>query len=232
MPVHQLQQPLLRVRLGVRRDRHVVEVDAVGPHQRLRIGVVGHHRGDLDLQRAGAGAEEQVVEAVQVARDHHQRPVRRRGVPELELHRELAARRRRSPGAGRPRRPRRRRVKSMRMKNRPERRSPNCWLSRMLPPWRTRKPLTACTIPGRSGHESTRTKSPDAAVAEAVPPAVMIESRPLSRRRFALRATERSLRYATTSALVSRSMTHLGRGAAGGPQGRASHPGCSRSTGR
>ena len=60
-------------------------------------------------------------------------------------------------------------AKSMRMKNRPESRSPYCWLSRMLPPRRTRKPLTACTIPGRSGQESTSTKSPAAAVAGAVP---------------------------------------------------------------
>ena len=47
--------------------------------------------------------------------------------------------------------------KSMRMKKRPVSRSPNCWLSTMLPPRATRKPDTACTMPGRSGQERMRT---------------------------------------------------------------------------
>jgi hypothetical protein len=46
---------------------------------------------------------------------------------------------------------------SMRMKNSPLCRSPNCWLSTMLPSRSTRKPETACTMPGRSGQESTMT---------------------------------------------------------------------------
>ena len=120
----------------------------------------------------GAVAEQQVVEAVQVLGDHDQGAVRRPRVPQLEGHAELrgdvgeaAAQllgadhaRRRVPGT----------TKSMRMKNRPVSRSPNCWLSTMLPPWPTRKPETACTTPGRSGQVRTSTKSPDGAVARGV----------------------------------------------------------------
>ena len=87
--VDQPQQLGLGLRLGLRGDRDVAEVQAVGADQRLGVGVVGDHDRDLDLQRAGARAEEQVVEAVQVLGDHDQRAVRRGRVPELELHREL-----------------------------------------------------------------------------------------------------------------------------------------------
>src|SRR3954470_7899978 len=46
------------------------------------------------------------------------------------------------------------------MKNRPACWSPNCWLSMMLPPCRIRNVVTACTMPGRSGPDRVRTKSP------------------------------------------------------------------------
>ena len=55
--------------------------------------------------------------------------------------------------------------KSMRMKNRPLSRSPNCWLSMMLPPCSTRNPDTAYTMPGWSGQSRMRTKSPDGLLA-------------------------------------------------------------------
>ena len=55
--------------------------------------------------------------------------------------------------------------KSIRMKNRLVSWSPNCWLSMMLPPCRTRNPVTAYTMPGRSGQTSVSTKSPDGMLA-------------------------------------------------------------------
>jgi serine/threonine-protein kinase RsbW len=45
------------------------------------------------------------------------------------------------------------------MKNRPVSRSPNCWLSVMLPPCLASSPDTAATIPGRSGQERVSTNS-------------------------------------------------------------------------
>src|SRR4051794_39791503 len=55
--------------------------------------------------------------------------------------------------------------KPMRMKKRPVSRSSYCWLSRMLPPCSTRKPVTACTMPGRSGQMIVSTNSFPAAPA-------------------------------------------------------------------
>ena len=185
--------------LGVRRHRDVVERDAVRPDQRLGVGVVGHDGRDLDLQRAGAGAEQQVVEAVQVLRDHDERPVRRVAAPQLEVmpnrladggERRRAASRR---SAGR------RRAKSIRMKKRSVSRSPNCWLSTMLPPCSTRKPLTAWTMPGGPGRTGrARSRDVDSSAlhhgGSSGPSAIDA----------VLRSTERSLRYATAAALVSR----------------------------
>jgi hypothetical protein len=45
------------------------------------------------------------------------------------------------------------------MKNRPVSRSPNCWLSVMLPPRLASSPDTAATIPGRSGQDRVSTNS-------------------------------------------------------------------------
>jgi hypothetical protein len=45
------------------------------------------------------------------------------------------------------------------MKNRPVSRSPNCWLSVMLPPLLASSPDTAATIPGRSGQDRVSTNS-------------------------------------------------------------------------
>src|SRR5438034_403801 len=45
------------------------------------------------------------------------------------------------------------------MKKRPWSRPSNCWLSRMLPEFLKRKPLTAWTSPALSGHERVRTYS-------------------------------------------------------------------------
>src|SRR5688572_29315873 len=59
--------------------------------------------------------------------------------------------------------------KSTRMKNRPCSASPNCWLSRMLPPCRMRNDVTACTMPGRSSHAMVRTKSPTGSLGTGAP---------------------------------------------------------------
>ena len=84
--VDQLEQPRLGRRLVLRRDRHVVERHVVRRREARRVLVVGHDRRDLDLQRAGAPAEQQVVEAVQVLGDQDQRAVRRACRPQLEGH--------------------------------------------------------------------------------------------------------------------------------------------------
>ena len=60
----------------------MVEGDAVGLRQPLEVAVVGDDRGDLDVERAGARAEEQVVEAVAELGHHDQRAGRRRRVPQ------------------------------------------------------------------------------------------------------------------------------------------------------
>ena len=112
---------------------------------------------------AGAGAEQQVVEAVQVLGDHDQRAVRRRRVPQLEAPSRTPRRPARSPRGARPRRSAPATAKSIRMKNRPRRAgrrtagSPGC-CRRARPGSRD----TACTMPGRSGQERIRTKSPAA----------------------------------------------------------------------
>jgi hypothetical protein len=62
----------------------------VRAHQRLGVAVVGHHHGNLDLERACAVPEQQVVETVQVLGNHDQRAVGSPGVPQLERHPELA----------------------------------------------------------------------------------------------------------------------------------------------
>ncbi len=87
--VDESQQLRLGLRLGGRRHRHVVERDVVRAAQGLGVGVVGDDQGHLDLQRSRRGAEQQVVEAVQVARHHDQGAERGRGVPELVVHVEL-----------------------------------------------------------------------------------------------------------------------------------------------
>ncbi len=56
--------------------------------QLLEVAVVRHDRRDVDLQRAGAPAKQQVVEAVAELRHHDQGPVRRAGRPQLPGHRE------------------------------------------------------------------------------------------------------------------------------------------------
>ena len=136
--------------------------DAVGraPAARRRGGWTP--RRDLDLQRAGARAEQQVVEAVQVLGDHDQRAVRRARPPtarrscrtasataaksarsvlgvdavvgdvEVDPHEEAAGvAGRRTAG------------------------SPRCCRRA-----RPGTPVTACTMPGRSGQDRVRTKSP------------------------------------------------------------------------
>ena len=50
-------------------------------------------------------------------------------------------------------------AKCTRMKNRPSGASPYCWLATMLAECWTRKPETACTIPGFSGQDSVSTYS-------------------------------------------------------------------------
>ena len=94
--------------------------------------------------------------------DHDQGAVRRRRLPQLEVHPELrwpprakASRRATAVVSAGPAT-----SKSMRMKNRSVSWSPNCWLSMMLPPCSTRNPVTACTMPGRSGQSRVSTKSP------------------------------------------------------------------------
>ena len=119
---------------------------------------------------SGAGAEEQVVEAVQVLGDHDQRPVRRRRVPELERPcRTPAATVAKSAPQRRPRRPAPATLKSIRMKNRSGQPVAELLaLQDVAAVLDQEAGLTACTIPGRSGQERIRTKSPDGAVAVAV----------------------------------------------------------------
>ena len=84
--LHGLQQPRLGVGLGVAGDRDVLEGHAVGPGQLAEVGVVGDHGGDLDRQRAGAGAEQQVVEAVAEPADHEDDPHPLLGGVDLPVH--------------------------------------------------------------------------------------------------------------------------------------------------
>ena len=92
----------------------------------------------------------------------------------------------------------------------------------MLPPCSTRKPLTACTIPGRSGQERTRTKSPDGAV--AVRGAASCHDRSPSSGagqdefRVACHGTQSAIRNNFCASVPI--MTHLGRGAADRAPGR------------
>jgi hypothetical protein len=80
------EQPLLGVGPAVGGDRDVVERHPVGGRERLQVGVVGHDRRDLDLQRADAPPVEQLVQAVLGARDHDQGAVRRPRVPQAPPH--------------------------------------------------------------------------------------------------------------------------------------------------
>jgi hypothetical protein len=59
-----------------------VEGDAVALRQALEVGVVGDDRRDLDVQAAGAAAEQQVVQAVAEPGHHDQGAGRRRRVPQ------------------------------------------------------------------------------------------------------------------------------------------------------
>jgi hypothetical protein len=67
----QLAQPVLRRRLGGRRDRNVLEGHAVPLRGGPGVLVVGHHDRHVDGQLTDVTAVEQVAEAV-VGSGHHQ----------------------------------------------------------------------------------------------------------------------------------------------------------------
>ncbi|MCY1233017.1 hypothetical protein D9M72_455350 [compost metagenome] len=70
--VHQFQQPCLGLGLGGGGDGHVEERDSVPFHQRLMVGVVGHHRHHVHRQLADPGTEKQVVKAMPELGHHDQ----------------------------------------------------------------------------------------------------------------------------------------------------------------
>ena len=72
-------------------------------------------------------------------------------VPELEGHAEPSATAAKSARSGLERRSAAADAKSIRMKKRPVQPVAELLALEMLPPCSTRKPDTACTIPGRSG---------------------------------------------------------------------------------
>ena len=160
----ELEQPGLGLRLGRRRDGHVVERDAVEAGQRLERGVVGDDGDEVDREVLRPLPEREVVQAVRRRGAHDERADRSPDDVERPLHGERA-------------RPARRRalvrvsrgvdaVTCTRMKNRPDSGSPNCCDSVMLPPCSASSPATACTMPGRSGQDSESTQWVGSIVAE------------------------------------------------------------------
>ena len=81
------------------------------------------------------------------------------------------------------------------MKNRPDRRSPNCWLSTMLPPWLDQEPAHGVHDPRPVGAGQHQDEVAGRAVARR--PGVMSVRLPQ-----VVACSERSLRYATAAALV------------------------------
>jgi hypothetical protein len=71
----------------------VVERHLVGRGQRREVGVVGRHRGDVDLQLAAVGAEQQVVEAMPLLADQHQQARAAAAIVQLPVHAEAFGKR-------------------------------------------------------------------------------------------------------------------------------------------
>ena len=76
LPRHQLQNPLLLLRLRLRRDGQVVERNPVTRSQRRKVRMVRDDQRDVNLQLVRRRPEEQVVQTVADLRDHdaHPRP--------------------------------------------------------------------------------------------------------------------------------------------------------------
>ena len=88
LALDQPQQRALLQLLGLRRHDEVVEWNAEGLDEWLRIAVVGDHADDVHLQRSAPPSVQQVVQAVIVVRDHDQDPGLHFEVEQPPLHRE------------------------------------------------------------------------------------------------------------------------------------------------
>ncbi|MNJ46316.1 hypothetical protein D3C77_414440 [compost metagenome] len=84
--VGNLQHLLFLFRLGVGRDRQVVERDAVGSRQAGVVVVVRDDGGHFGMQMAAVHAEQQIVQAVALLADHDQQAFLAARVMQLQFH--------------------------------------------------------------------------------------------------------------------------------------------------
>ena len=148
------------LRLGgrLRPDGHPAERDAVPLDEPTQVLVVGDHARHLALELAGPPAVQEVRDAVVLLAGEEHDALGDLGVAEVPPHVELGGdrleRRRQLPGpkpsGSEPA------TISIRRKNRPESRSPCCAASSTDPPRPAMSPVTAATIPIRSGQVTVR----------------------------------------------------------------------------
>jgi hypothetical protein len=87
----QLEQARLGLRLRLRRDRHMVERQAIGLYVRAQVLVVGRDQDDLRVELLATPAPQQLLKAVVLARDEDRDALAHRGVPEPPVHGEALA---------------------------------------------------------------------------------------------------------------------------------------------
>ena len=154
--LHLLEGRRLRGRL--RADGHAPEADAVPLHQPPQVLVVRDHARDVALELPAAPAVQEVGHAVVLlAREQHH-PLRHVGVAQPPVHGELR-RHRLEGGRQLPRAEPLGRLSatiSIRRKNRSVARSPCCAASSTDPPCPAISPVTAATMPTRSGQVMVR----------------------------------------------------------------------------
>ena len=89
-------EPRFCLRLPGASDRNVVEADAVAGCELLEVPVVGHDAAHVNREQARSPAEQQVVQAVSIPRDHQYRRQLSAGLVESRLHLEAVRERRKS----------------------------------------------------------------------------------------------------------------------------------------